>query len=85
MPTKKRAAKKHSARTSKYRATAAKVSSRSSTAKNGPVPPYGPPIHEAIARGDLSEMRKLAASTRRWLRDVQAALNGLEKSIAKLS
>lgn len=49
----------------------------------GPLPPYGPPIKEAIARGNVAEMKKLAASTRKWLKDVQAALDRLEKAIGK--
>ena len=55
------------------------------TTASGPVPPYGPPIREAIARGDLHEMRAVAKSARKWLKDVEKALQQLEKNIEKLS
>ena len=49
----------------------------------GAVPPYGPPIREAMARGDAQEMRRVAASARKWIRDAQAALEKLEQRIGK--
>lgn len=52
-------------------------------AARGAVPPYGPPIKEAIARGNVAEMKKLAASSRKWLKDVQTALAALDKAIGK--
>ena len=53
---------------------------------SGPVPPYGPPIHEAIAKGDVAEMKKLAANAEQWLAqhgDVRSALALLKAEIAK--
>ena len=47
----------------------------------GPVPPYGDPIRKAIARGDAREMKTVAASTRKWLADVQAALAQLDSAL----
>jgi hypothetical protein len=47
------------------------------------VPPYGVAIKEALARGDAQEMRRVAASGRKYLKDVQAALKRLEKAIEK--
>jgi hypothetical protein len=50
--------------------------------------PYGPPIQEAIAKGDLAEMKRLAAESERNLQetgDVPAALQALKIEIAKLS
>jgi hypothetical protein len=47
--------------------------------------PYGPPIREAIARGDAREMQQIATSARKWVRDVQTALDALERKIEKLS
>lgn len=44
--------------------------------RSGPLPPYGVPIHEAIARGDLAEMKELSAS-------VRPALDALDAAIAK--
>ena len=52
-------------------------------ATSGAVPPYGPPIREAIARGDVAEMRKVAASARKWIKDAQAALDKLEQKLAQ--
>lgn len=77
MPTKKTPLKKSSKgkKTSKSSA-AARVAS-------GPVPPYGDPIHKAIARGDLREMKTLASSTRKWLDQVNSALAKLDASIKK--
>lgn len=63
-----------------------KVSSKKSaaSARGGAVPPYGPPIREAMARGDAAEMRKVAASARKWINDAQAALEKLEAKIGKV-
>jgi hypothetical protein len=62
-----------------------KASAKKSLAKvaTGPVPPYGDPIHKAIARGELREMKALATSTRKWIKDVQSALAKLDASIKK--
>ena len=54
-------------------------------AASGAMPPYGPPIRAAIARGNIQEMRKVAASARKWIRDVEYALRSLEKRIDQLS
>lgn len=51
------------------------------------VPPYGPPIHEAIAKGDLARMKQLASEAEQHLQeagDVSAALEYLKIEIAKL-
>jgi hypothetical protein len=48
---------------------------------------YGPPIHEAIAKGDLNEMKSLAQQAEEHIRshgDVHAALEYLKMEIAKL-
>ncbi|HEV2830028.1 MAG TPA: DUF1843 domain-containing protein [Pyrinomonadaceae bacterium] len=66
-------------------ATRAKTSKKKSAKTFGAVPPYGPPIRDAIARGNIQEMRAMAKSTRAWLKDVQTALNQLDVRIAKLS
>ena len=73
--------------------TSKKVSGKSKSASSGrsaraidtggPVPPYGVAIKEALARGDVQEMRRVAASGRKHLKDVQAALAKLEKAIEK--
>ena len=51
------------------------------------VPPYGPPIQEAIAKGDLARMRQLATEAEQHLAqagDVRGALEYLKIEIAKL-
>ena len=48
---------------------------------SGAVPPYGEAIRQATARGDQAEMRKTAASARKWIKDAQAALEKLEKKL----
>jgi hypothetical protein len=50
----------------------------------GPIPPYGPPIRDAIARGDLKEMKALAASTKKYLANLEKAVKSLEARIEKL-
>jgi hypothetical protein len=52
--------------------------------RGGPLPPYGVAIRNAMARGDQREMRQVAAATRKWMREVQAALNAMEKSLSDL-
>jgi hypothetical protein len=59
------------------------ASSARTSAIGGALPPYGPPIREATARGDAAEMRRVAASARKWIKDVQAALDKLEQRLAK--
>jgi Domain of unknown function (DUF1843) len=49
----------------------------------GALPPYGEAIRDAAARGDQAEMRRVAASARKYLRDVQAALDKLDKALGK--
>lgn len=51
--------------------------------ETGPVPPYGDPIRKAIARGDAREMKSVAASARKWVSDVQAALADLDSAMKK--
>ena len=48
---------------------------------------YGPPIQEAIAKGDLPVMKRLAAEAEKHLKeagDVRAALEYLKIEIARL-
>jgi hypothetical protein len=49
--------------------------------KAGALPPYGNPIREAIARGDVAEMKKLSVSARKYLSDLQAALDSLDGAL----
>ncbi len=69
------------------KATAKSASKKSTVVEDirfGRMKPYGPPIRDAIVRGDIQEMRKLAVVTRSWVKEVQTALTTLEKNIQKL-
>jgi hypothetical protein len=44
---------------------------------------YAVPIYAAIKRGNLAEMKKLAAQARKHISDVTAALAALETKIGK--
>ena len=59
-------------------------SQKSRRAARGPLPPYGVAIRDAIARGDVREMRRVAASARKYMKDVQVALEAMEKSVKDL-
>lgn len=60
-----------------------KAAARSSVS-GGALPPYGDPINEAIVRGDVREMKKVAADARKWMANVQKALDKLDKAITKV-
>jgi len=62
-----------------------KSSKKSARVESGPVPPYGDPIRKAIARGDAQEMKTVAASARKWMSDVQSALDQLDGAMKKAS
>jgi phage shock protein A len=52
------------------------------------IPPYAPAIRDAIARGDLREMKSLLSQAQQLQRaqgDLPAAMARLEKAIGKLS
>ena len=51
--------------------------------ETGQVPPYGEVIRGAIARGDMQGMRNAATSARKWIADVQSALDELESAMNK--
>lgn len=51
------------------------------------VPPYGPAIHQAIAKGDLDDMRRLAIAAEQHIvkhGNIPLALEVLRVEIAKL-
>jgi hypothetical protein len=62
---------------------AKKSTKKAARPDTGPVPPYGDPIRKAIARGDAREMKNVAASARKWMADVQAALDQLDSALKK--
>ena len=76
MPARKASGKKTSAKKSTTKRSAAAPAS-------GAVPPYGDPIRKAIARGDQREMKNVAASARKWMSDVQSALDQLDGALKK--
>ncbi len=76
MPTRKTSGKKSGAK---------KSAKKTSRVESGPVPPYGDPIRKAIARGDAQEMKNVAASARKWMSDVQSALDKLDSALSKSS
>ena len=77
MPTRKKTtSKKTGTKKSTKKSAAARVQS-------GSVPPYGDPIRAAIARGDTREMKNVAASARKWMSDVQSALDQLDSALKK--
>ena len=73
------------ARKTTKKATASKKKSTKKSLRpdTGAVPPYGDPIRKAIARGDAREMKSVAASARKWMADVQAALDQLDSALKK--
>lgn len=79
MPTRKTA----TTSTKKSAAARKKGSARAAAAgiSKAVVPPYGVPIREAIARGNPREMKAIAASARKYISNVQSALEALEKSL----
>ena len=76
MATSKKGSKKGAAKAGKGGASAAAARPTS-----GAMPPYGEAIRQASARGDQAEMRKTAASARKWIKDAQTALDKLEKKL----
>lgn len=53
----------------------------------GPIPPYGVAIHQAVASGDLDQMKAVAQAAEDYLDshgNVSAALEALKVEIAKL-
>ncbi|HJR07382.1 MAG TPA: DUF1843 domain-containing protein [Pyrinomonadaceae bacterium] len=56
-------------------------SASSVASRPGPLPPYGEAIRAAHARGDAAEMKKVAASARKYVNDVQAALDKLDRAL----
>jgi Domain of unknown function (DUF1843) len=63
---------------------AAKKSASAAAPKLSNLPPYGEPIRQAIARGDAGEMKRVAASARKYVSDVQAALDKLDQALGSL-
>jgi hypothetical protein len=75
--------------------TSAKKSAKKSSAKKpravnfrsikaGTLVEYGDPIRDAVARGDINELRNLADVARQQIRDVENVLRVLEANIQKV-
>ena len=71
------------AKKSKSAKKAAKKAGAGKRPTSPAVPPYGPPIRDAIARGNLAEMKSLAARTRKYVAEVERAVKALDGKIAK--
>ena len=69
---------------SSKKSTAKGKSSKASAAIHGPMPPYGVPINEAIAGGNLRNMKSMATRTRKYIAELEQALKVLEREIGKL-
>ena len=69
--------------TSTKKKSAARKSAKPASAaiRQGAVPPYGVAIREAVARGNPREMKTLATAARQYLKNVQSALDALDKSL----
>jgi len=52
--------------------------------KSGHLAVYGDVLRRAKARGDINEMRKVAAIARTLIKDAQGALRRLEDSVKRL-
>lgn len=78
MPARKTSGKKSAAKKSSK-----KMSAAAAAPASGALPPYGDPIRKAIARGDQREMKNVAASARKWMADVQSALDQLDSAMKK--
>ena len=53
--------------------------------KAGTLVEYGDPIRDAVARGDINELRKLADVARKQIQNVENVLSVLEENIQKVS
>ena len=85
MARKKVSAKK-SAKKSTRRSSARKPRAVNFRAiKSGTLLEYGDPIRDAVARGDINELRKLADVARKQISDVENVLRVLEQNIQKVS
>ena len=62
----------------------ARKSRKTLRSSEGQMIPYGPAIRDAMARGDVQEMRKVAASSKNLIKDVESALKSLESKIVSL-
>jgi hypothetical protein len=62
---------------------AASSKKRAAAPRSGSMIPYGDPIRDAMARGDLQEMRRVAASARKWVSEVTTAMTALEYALAQ--
>jgi hypothetical protein len=60
-----------------------KAPAKSAKRKSPIVALYAVPIHACIRRGNMAEMRKMAAQARKHISEVTAALAALEKKIGK--
>jgi hypothetical protein len=85
MARKKTSAKKSTKKSAKKSAARKPRAVNFRAIKGGTLLEYGDPIRDAVARGDINELRKLADVARQQIRDVENVLNLLEQNIQKVS
>lgn len=62
----------------------ARKSKKTLRSPEGQMIPYGPAIRDVMAGGDVQEMRRVASSSRKLIKEVEIALKSLESKIASL-
>lgn len=85
MARKKASTKRSTKKSAKKSATKKPRAVNFRAIKGGTLLEYGDPIRDAVARGDINELRKLADVARQQIRDVENVLNLLEQNIQKVS
>lgn len=65
------------------KSTSKAKSTKPSAKSGGPLPPYGVPINEAIAGGNVRDMKAMAARTRKYIAELEKALKALDGAIGK--
>jgi hypothetical protein len=56
---------------------------KSTKKKIMPRPLYGRPVDAAISKGDVGEMRRVAAEARKYVSSLQTALKALDRKLGK--
>ena len=84
MARKKTGAKKSAKRSAKTSSARKPRAVNFRSIKAGTLVEYGDPIRDAVARGDINELRNLADVARQQIRDVENVLRVLEANIQKV-
>lgn len=62
----------------------ARPKSPDATIKRVTMIPYGDPIRQAVASGDLAQMRRLEATAIKWLEATTASIQDVRKALREL-